>query len=284
MNIKSRKPKPEKQQNESLTDRYSSYQSKADTLTSVETQMSETKRRIEMKLQAQKIFAAKRRIEMKLQAQKVDTDLRTKEEQLIQKAREDATRLVNRAGTLLLNSTLKHTAISSPQSISPQDIRFSQFSVSYSKYDYNYSSLLEMMKTEGWKCPVIDIVLCPDGKMTSLDNTRLRAAKEADINVLANVHLWDEEIGVTMAARFPKPLSPSDRMKARFYERDLSSAQLAHNSFVHNYPKTWGEALSNRLYGSAISEGLVLQQTQPTYGFDRVPKLLGTDTRFMKPN
>lgn len=41
------------------------------------------------------------------------------------------------------------------------------------------------MRTNGWKGDPVDVVKMPDGKLTSMDNTRIAAAREAGIDVKA---------------------------------------------------------------------------------------------------
>jgi len=71
------------------------------------------------------------------------------------------------------------------------DIRFSQNTVTFNKTDkegaFTYSDLVKSMKSDGWKGDPVDVVRMPDGKLTSIDNTRIAAAREAGIDVKATV-------------------------------------------------------------------------------------------------
>ena len=69
------------------------------------------------------------------------------------------------------NQTLKGTSINS------KNIRFSQSSVNDAK------EIIESMTQKGWDGYPIDVVRMTDGKLTTLDNTRLLAAKTVGIDV-----------------------------------------------------------------------------------------------------
>ncbi|WP_323744584.1 DUF637 domain-containing protein [Pseudomonas sp. UFMG81] len=104
------------------------------------------------------------------------------------------------------------------------DIRFSQNSVSFNKTDrvtganYTYDDLVQSMRANGWKVDPVDVVKMPDGKLTSMDNTRIAAAREAGVDVKANVRGFDD------------PLTPAIQ-EARGWQ-----------SF-----NTWGEAITGRI-------------------------------------
>ena len=110
------------------------------------------------------------------------------------------------------------------ETLKADDIRFSQNTVSYTKKDrstgekYTYDDLVSSMKRDGWKGDPVDVVKMPDGKVTSMDNTRIRAAREAGIDVKANVRAFDE------------PLTPEIK-EARGWGK-------------YN---TWGEAITGRI-------------------------------------
>jgi hypothetical protein len=111
--------------------------------------------------------------------------------------------------------------------IPPSEIRFSQKTVSYQKIgrkkggDYNYDEIKESMDKDGWIGDPVDIVIMPDGTATSVDNTRIRAAKETGKDVHAVIHKADEKISRRSARRFKK-----------------KTGEL---------PSTWGEAVENRI-------------------------------------
>lgn len=77
------------------------------------------------------------------------------------------------------------------------------------------------MKANGWVGDPIDVVKMPDGKLTTVDNTRVLAAKNAGIDVQANIHAASDPISADDAIRF-----------------------TSKNGTI---PKTWGEAVTNRI-------------------------------------
>jgi hypothetical protein len=84
---------------------------------------------------------------------------------------------------------------------SPEETQFSQESVSYHKVDrvthehYTYDDLVESMRTGGWKGEPIDVVDLGDHGVTSVDNTRLLAARETSTELSVNVHQAGEKLG-----------------------------------------------------------------------------------------
>lgn len=102
-----------------------------------------------------------------------------------------------------------------PQSIDPSSVRFSQNKVN------DAAEIVDSMREHGWAGPPIDVVIAPDGGLTSVDNTRVLAAKMTDTPIQANVHAFDEEISESQSVRF--------------------------RSKGGTLPSTWGEALMNRI-------------------------------------
>ncbi len=98
--------------------------------------------------------------------------------------------------------------------INPNEIRFSQSSVN------GAGELTDSMKSNGWKGDPIDVVKMPDGKLSTLDNTRVVAARQAGIDVQANVHGYDDLLPIDLVERF---------------------------STKKGVPRTWGEALNLRI-------------------------------------
>lgn len=80
--------------------------------------------------------------------------------------------------------------------INPEEIRFSQSSVN----DVNV--IAQSMIDDGWRGEPIDVVLMPDNMLTTMDNTRVAAARIAGIDVRANVHLYGEELPEVFVSRF----------------------------------------------------------------------------------
>ncbi|MDY7574612.1 RHS repeat-associated core domain-containing protein [Actimicrobium sp. CCI2.3] len=106
-----------------------------------------------------------------------------------------------------LSQVLKESGASASASASASfkifpanEIRFSQNSVSFNKKDritgqvYSYDDLVASMKLNGWKGDPVDVVRMPDGKLTSMDNTRIAAAREAGIDVQAKVREFNEKL------------------------------------------------------------------------------------------
>ncbi|WP_275416222.1 hypothetical protein [Snodgrassella communis] len=118
--------------------------------------------------------------------------------------------------------------INNISTLNPNEIRFSQNTVSYDKVErgtnmkYTYDDLVTNMKTNGWKGDPVDVIKMPDGKFTSMDNTRIAAAREAGIDIKANVRNFDDKLSPTEVNRFSDP----------------------RKGFV---PTTWGEAITGRI-------------------------------------
>ena len=99
--------------------------------------------------------------------------------------------------------------------IDPNSIRYSQSSVN------GTSEIADSMKQNGWIGDPIDVVEMPDGNLTTVDNTRVVAAREAGIKVEANVHKYND----------PLPEEYIERFSTKKGET----------------PKTWGDAINNRI-------------------------------------
>ena len=80
------------------------------------------------------------------------------------------------------------------KNIDPSEIRFSQTSLNGSQ------EIIGSMKKNGWKGAPIDVVEMPDGKITTIDNTRVAAAREAGIDVKANVRKYSDPLPEDMIA------------------------------------------------------------------------------------
>jgi hypothetical protein len=100
--------------------------------------------------------------------------------------------------------------------MSPEEIRFSQTTVGS-----DAPELASNMKAHGWVGEPIDVVRMPDGKLTSVDNTRVLAARQAGIEVRAVVHEAYEPL-------------PGPAMVERFTTKGGA-------------PKTWGDAITLRV-------------------------------------
>lgn len=127
------------------------------------------------------------------------------------------------------------------------EIRLSQNSVSFNKVDrvtgqsYTYDDLVTSMRSNGWKGDPVDVVRMPDGKLTSMDNTRITAAREAGIDVRATVRSFDEVLTPEM-------------QNARGWG---------------NY-STWGEAITARINNQSKSFS-----TANPYGSVQSPRIKG---------
>ena len=118
------------------------------------------------------------------------------------------------------------------QTIDPTRTSFSQATVSYQKRgkDYNYDSMVsEMKKQRKWIGEPVDVVNMPGRVPTSMDNTRIMAAREAGVKVEANVHNFNDFI-------------PIGRARTLQYEGKL--------------PKTWGEAIQFRIKRQETQKGV----------------------------
>ncbi|MBC1423479.1 T7SS effector LXG polymorphic toxin [Listeria seeligeri] len=100
------------------------------------------------------------------------------------------------------------------KSINPLKIRYSQSSVNGSK------ELTTSMKLNGWQGAPIDVVRMPNGSYATLDNTRVVAARDAQINVQANIKKFDDPLPEDMVDRF---------------------------TTKKGVPSTWGEAIELRI-------------------------------------
>jgi hypothetical protein len=94
------------------------------------------------------------------------------------------------------------------QALDPHQLRFSQSTVSNNKTDrmtgeeITYDDLVKRMRENGWQGKPIDVIIMPDGSLTSIDNTRVLAAREAGIEVQANVRGFDEPLSDEVKGRF----------------------------------------------------------------------------------
>ena len=134
-------------------------------------------------------------------------------------------------------------------SIDPSKVRHSQKTVSFKKkrgdIEYTYDDIKNSMKKEGWQGEPIDVVEMPDGGLTSIDNTRVRAAKETNTPIKANIRKHDEPL--------------SDAEKERFTKKEKGQ-----------FPKTWGEAIDNRIK----NQGSTWSKKNP-YGTHDLPRVTG---------
>lgn len=139
-------------------------------------------------------------------------------------------------------------ALESATSHAANDIRFSQNTVSFNKKDrvsgtnYTYDDLVQSMRDNGWKGDPIDVVKMPDRKLTSMDNTRIAAAREAGIDVKATVRDFND------------PLTPAVQEARGWQQFD-----------------TWGEAITGRI--GKQSGGFA---NNNPYGASEAPRITGS--------
>lgn len=121
--------------------------------------------------------------------------------------------LIGSEGKIPVSGDLLNSASSEFRGIRynpPDEIRFSQNTVSFNKTDrltgtsYTYDDLVQGMKTNGWQGDAVDVVRMPDGGLTSMDNTRIAAARDAGIDVKANVRGYNDPLTQAEAERFSK--------------------------------------------------------------------------------
>ena len=114
----------------------------------------------------------------------------------------------------LRKQQLGNVGESGSKTINPNEIRYSQSSVNGS------NDIIQSMRESGWKGEPIDVVEMPDGIYTTIDNTRVVSAREAGVNVKANVHGYN------------------DPLPSEYIERFTTKKCV---------PKTWGEAIELRV-------------------------------------
>ena len=126
---------------------------------------------------------------------------------------------------------LKSVLPTGRQMLDPSEVSFSQATVSYQKKDKdcNYDTMVEDMRKNGWNGKPVDVVNMPDNAPTSMDNTRILAARKAGIQIDAIVH------------------NHSDR---------LSYNEIKRFKVGTTYPKTWGEAIELRVKRQSEMSGV----------------------------
>jgi hypothetical protein len=125
--------------------------------------------------------------------------------------------------------------IGSAEFINPNEIRFSQSSVN------GADAIISSMTKNGWQGAAIDVVRMSDGKLTSIDNTRVAAARYVGINVLASIHEYNDPLTLDQMSRF---------------------------ATKKGIPSTWGEAVVLR-----ISKQNAVFRKDYSYGSLNLPRL-----------
>ncbi len=114
--------------------------------------------------------------------------------------------------------------------INPREIRFTQEWVSYSKgmgsAMYTIDSIAAAVRDNPISLPAIDVVLMPDGKLTSLDNKRLTAASGVDA---ANIKIFIRDANEQLTAA-----------EAKRFRSEVDGEKIS--------PRTWGDATALRIF------------------------------------
>lgn len=145
-------------------------------------------------------------------------------------------------------AAISAVSVAKPATFDPAEIRVSQTTVSYKKVDrgtgesYNYDTLVASMRENGWQKDPVDLIRMPDGKLTSMDNTRIAAAREAGIEIQGVEHAFDEPL--TLAIQ-----------QARGWEKYT----------------TWGEAITGRINAQRPKSF----SSENPYGSPTSPKIIG---------
>ncbi len=138
------------------------------------------------------------------------------------------------------------------------EVRHSQNTISYYKKDretgkvFSYDDIKESMSKEGWKGEAVDVIEMPDGKLTSMDNSRVRAAKEVGIDIRAKVRAYYEALSGEIVE------------SERFIKRN------GRDEIMEN-PTTWGEAVSNRI----ANQPAHFRAKEAGYGSHDLPRITG---------
>jgi len=124
-----------------------------------------------------------------------------------------------------------YSKLSGIVTIEPVEIRFSQSSVSFRKKRinpktleaeyYTYHDITSSMQEKGWNGTPINVVKMPDGSLTTIDNTRLLAARDAGIKAKVQIHEFNK-------------VMPDELVKG-------------YTTLVDTPPRTWGEAIQHRI-------------------------------------
>ena len=123
------------------------------------------------------------------------------------------------------NFNLRSVASGRQMMVNPREVRFTQEWVSYNSSDKvnTLDTTGPTVKTSTQSLPAIDVMVMPDGRLSSLDNRRLTAAQlyEAD--------------SIKVIIHAPGDALPDARTVRRF-------------AWENYQPQTWGEAAAVRIY------------------------------------
>ncbi|GIF95243.1 toxin glutamine deamidase domain-containing protein [Catellatospora citrea] len=167
-----------------------------------------------------------------------------------------------------LESLLPQTAL-----VNPQDLRFTQRSVSPNSGNVTMDEFAAQMAETGWRGGPAHVIAWGDGSMSSMDNRRMRAARVAGLtSVPVCVHRPDEPLSSMPEAEDPdrdkyrRPLAVDIRMVDGRLVVGGDRGTLVHEAGTA--PTTFGEAalfraaeqrslLPGRLYGSDVSPATI---------------------------
>lgn len=135
------------------------------------------------------------------------------------------------------------------ESLAAGDVGFSQNTVSYKNVDrisgerYTYDDLVQSMRVDGWKSEPIDVVKMPDGALTSMDNTRVSAARDAGVNVQANIREFNDPLPAEMIAnrRFGDATTWGEALMGRIKNQKPPSFGNINPNGSPNPPKLTGK-------------------------------------------
>jgi filamentous hemagglutinin len=99
------------------------------------------------------------------------------------------------------------------------------------------------MRSNGWKGDPVDVVRMPDNRLTSIDNTRIIAARESGIDVLA---------------------------KIRAFEWPLTADEIGRFTKGSQVPSSWGDAVTIRINSQSGGFGV-----KYPHGADPLPRVIG---------
>ncbi len=131
---------------------------------------------------------------------------------------------------------------------------FSQTTVSYAKkrngIRYTYDDILNSLFEHGWPKdkPLDMVIMPPDGRLVSIDNTRLRAARELGVD------------------KYGRPIRPLVRVR---HPNEVLIGDRFERPDKNSFPETWGAAARERIkQQNRVPEG-------EEYGLSSLPKVAG---------
>ncbi|MBV9951817.1 MAG: hypothetical protein JO291_07680 [Acidimicrobiia bacterium] len=77
--------------------------------------------------------------------------------------------------------------------LEPHSVRFSQSSVN------DVQEIIDSMRAHGWRGRPVDVVTMRDGELTSIDNSRLLAARYSDTRLRARIHAFEDQMSTRRA-------------------------------------------------------------------------------------